>query len=314
MKILITGGAGFIGSNVVDLYLDAGHEVVVVDDLSTGTERNLNPQAVFYKLDIRSPELQDLLDQEKPDCVNHHAAQASVSVSVKDPLKDAKINLLGLINLLEGSARNEVSKVIFASSGGCVYGEVEGSPPKEETPLGASSPYGVSKIASEYYLQYYRQQYGLSYTVLRYANVYGPRQDPYGEAGVVAIFINTILSGRRPTINAARTIGDAGCTRDFVYVGDVARANLAALNTGDNEAINIGSGTETTIQHLYDLIAEEMGFAQKPRYGPPRPGDLFRNVLSYDKAEKILDWKPTADLRMGLGETVRYFATLKPPN
>ncbi len=307
MKILITGGAGFIASHVVDRTIQAGHEGVVVDDLSSGRRDHVHPDAGFYRIAIEDPGLREVFEQERPDVVNHHAAQASVSVSVKDPMLDARINVLGSVNLFEQCARFGVKKIIAISSGGCVYGDVDTFPISEQESFKSTSPYGTSKIAMEYYLQYYRKHYGIGVTVLRYANVYGPRQNPYGEAGVVAIFCKAILEGRAPTIFAAQEVGDEGCVRDYVYVGDVAQANFQALERGDGEAFNIGTGVATTVEGLYRTLSGVAGFKQEPQYGSLRPGDILKNLLIATKAGTGLGWTPTTTLEKGLRETFAYF-------
>ncbi len=312
MKILVTGGAGFIGSHVADSYIEAGHEVVVVDDLSTGKKENLNPKVRFYDIDISDDKLGVILSEERPDCVNHHAARASVSDSVKDPISDAKVNIIGFINLLEASVRAGVKEIIFASSGGCVYGEAAEIPIKEDSPfLAPASPYAASKIAGEFYLGYYNKHYGLGYTILRYSNVYGPRQDPYGEASVVAIFCMAMTSGESPAVNGAKYTGDEGCIRDFVYVKDVAKANLLVLGNGGKGAFNIGIDNGITIQDLWFKIADITDFEGKINYGPPRQGDLLKNVVSYNRAKSLLGWQPSVTVEEGLKETVEYFRSLK---
>jgi UDP-glucose 4-epimerase len=225
MKILVTGGAGFIGSHVVDAYLELGHEVVVVDNLSSGSIENLNPKAKFYKMDIRDSDIEDLFKNEKPDIVNHHAAQMDVRKSVEDPIYDADVNIIGSLNLLQNCIRYGVKKFIFASTGGAIYGEQDYFPADEEHPTRPLSPYGVAKLTVEKYLYFYKEVHGLNYVVLRYANIYGPRQNPHGEAGVVAIFTSKMLKGEQPVIN-----GDGFQTRDYTFVGDVVRANVLALN------------------------------------------------------------------------------------
>lgn len=307
MKIVVTGGAGFIGSHIVDACVSAGHEVVVLDDMSRGERRNLNPKARFYEVDVCDPTVRDIFVDERPDVLDHHAAQISVSDSVKDPMRDAQVNILGTINLLEAAVAAGTRKVIFASSGGAMYGEIEGAPADEETPRFPISPYAVSKIAGELYLGYYRRQHGLRYTSLRYANVYGPRQNPYGEAGVVAIFETAMLSGKAPRINAARRAGDSGCIRDYVYVDDVVRANLTALERGEDGVFNVATASGTTTADLYRLVAEAVEFRDPPEVGPPRPGDLLRSVLSYRKAGQVLGWRPETSLREGVRRTVEYF-------
>ena len=307
MKILITGGAGFIGSHIADACISAGHEVIVLDDLSRGDRRNLNPKARLYEMDICDPKIGDIFLSERPDILNHHAAQISVSDSVKDPAKDARINILGTINLLAAAVAAGTRKVVFASTGGAMYGEVAGDPADEETPRLPISPYAVSKISAEFYLGYYRRQHGLRYTTLRYANVYGPRQSPHGEAGVVAIFATAMLSGKRPRMFAARQMGDAGGIRDYVYVGDVVRANTIALERGDDDTFNIATALGTATAEVYRTVATAVEFRDPPEDAPPRPGDLLRSVISYRKAERILSWRPETSLQEGIRRTVEYF-------
>ncbi len=307
MKLLVTGGAGFIGSHLVDGLLKEGHKVVVVDDLSTGRLENLNPAAKFYRRDIRDPELEEIFREERPEVVNHHAAQASVKVSVDDPLKDAQVNILGSLNLLQNSLRYGVKKLIFASSGGAIYGEGGSDPHQEEEPLLPISPYAVSKASFEYYLRAFGQLQGLKHTILRYANVYGPRQDPFGEAGVVAIFSYRLLAGLSPQINAREEVGDQGCLRDYVFVNDVVKANLLSLSQGDDQTVNIGTGIGTTTQNLCERLIKIIGYQGEKEHLPSRPGDLKASVLSNRKAKEVLDWEPLTDLDAGLEVTVDFF-------
>lgn len=302
MKTLITGGAGFIGSHVADEMVKQGLDVAVVDDLSSGSKENLNAEAVFYEMDIASPKLHEVFEQERPDVVHHLAAQISVADSVRNPVKDAMINVVGSVNLLENCVRYGVKKIIFSSSGGTVYGATEQLPAVEDLPFSAMSPYGVTKICMEYYLPFYKAEHGLDYTVLRYANVYGPRQDPHGEAGVVAIFAQAMLSGKTPTIN-----GDGRYVRDYVYAGDVARANYLAVDRGPSDAFNIGTGESTDVNQLYAMIADAVGFHEKPLNGPHRAGDLRRNFLDVSKAARFLGWQPQVQLQQGLEQTVKFF-------
>ena len=263
MKILVTGGAGFIGSHVVDAYLAQGHDVVVVDNLSTGRKANLNPDATFYQADIRGSELEGIFAREEPQIVNHHAAQVDVRRSVADPIFDADVNVTGTLNLLECARHHGVEKVIYISTGGAVYGEPEYLPCDEAHPIRPLAPYGVSKHTVEHYLFLYRHNHGLPYTILRYPNVYGPRQDPYGEAGVVAIFTKQLLQGEQATI-----YGDGFQERDFVYVGDCAWANVLALTAGENDIYNLASGEGTTINALFALLKEITGSGRAAAYGP----------------------------------------------
>jgi UDP-glucose 4-epimerase len=313
MKILVTGGAGFIGSNVVDGYIAAGHEVLVVDNFFTGKPENLNPDARFFELDIRSGDASELIEREKPDVLNHHAAQISVPDSVSDPLLDADINLRGLLNLLESAVKNKVQRVIFISSGGAIYGEAAEFPTSEAYRPRPLSPYAVTKYASEHYLDYYRHQYGLQYVTLRYANIYGPRQVRHGEAGVVAIFMDNLLNGRPSTIYHFPD-DEKGMTRDYCFVDDVVRANLLALEKGAGEFFNIGTGKGTKTLHLYQAVyaacrqlqpavAQELA---NPGKGPARHGDLTRSVLVADKAKRVLGWSPQYELEQGIRRTLQW--------
>ncbi|UCF96097.1 MAG: NAD-dependent epimerase/dehydratase family protein [Spirochaetaceae bacterium] len=307
MKVLVTGGAGFIGSHVADTYLQAGHEVIIVDNLSTGSTRNIPKKAKFYLLDIGTQELDKVFALEKPEIVNHHAAQISVTVSTRDPMQDARINALGLLNLLGTSVRHSIKKFIFISTGGAIYGDTEVMPTPEEHPPQPISPYGIHKFLGEQYLRFYAAQYGLKYTVLRYANVYGPRQNPLGEAGVVSIFINTLLKGETPTVFAYPEEPE-GMLRDYVYVEDVAKANLLAADRGTGELINIGTAITTTTGALYQAISSFFSNSPEPKHGEARPGDLRRSCLDIRKANKILAWKPSVDLKEGLSRTVNFFS------
>ena len=307
MKVLITGGAGFIGSHVADAYVNAGHEVIIVDNLSTGSTKNMPKKAKFYLLDIGAQELDKVFELEKPEIVNHHAAQISVTVSTRDPIQDAKINALGLLNLLGTSMRHSIKKFIFISSGGAIYGDTEIMPTPEDHPSQPISPYGIHKHLGEQYLRFYAEQHGLKYTVLRYSNVYGPRQNPLGEAGVVSIFINSLLGGETPTVFSYPEEPD-GMLRDYVYVEDVARANLQAADKGVGQLINIGTGVTTTTGALYREISSLFKNPPEPKRGDARPGDLRRSCLDIGKAKRILAWSPSVDLHEGLSRTVKYFS------
>jgi len=311
LKILVTGGAGFIGSHVVDALLQEGHEVVVVDDLSSGKLDNLNPRATFYQLDITSPDLEEVFRRERPDVVNHHAAQMDVRRSVADPLFDARVNILGSLNLLEACRKFGTRRIIFASSGGAIYGEPDGGPVGEDQPLRPASPYGAAKLSVEQYLHVYGQISTIRSISLRYANVYGPRQDPHGEAGVVAIFIRRLLQKEPPVV-----YGDGEQTRDFVYVADVVEANLLALkallDTDDRRpgtlwAFNIGTGLETSVNGLLKLLMDTMGVEGVSLHRPPRPGEQRRSVLDCRRAERVLGWTPRVRLEEGLKRTVAWF-------
>ena len=313
MKILVTGGAGFIGSNVVDGYIDAGHEVLILDNLYTGKRSNVNPQARFYELDIRSPEAAEVIFKEQPDILNHHAAQMSVPVSVSDPGFDADVNIRGFLNLLEAAVKSGVKKVVFISSGGAIYGEADEYPTSESYIPKPLSPYAITKYSSEHYLAYYRHQYGMDYTTLRYANVYGPRQIPHGEAGVVAIFMNNLMEGNPSMLNHFPE-DDRGMVRDYCFVGDVVSANLAALNRGDGDFFNIGTGQGTKTGDLYETILNAMKETGRPvsekifemKKQLARPGDLKKSCLIIRKAADILAWKPKVQLNAGIRETLRW--------
>ena len=302
-KILVTGGAGFIGSHVVDLFVAQGYEVVVVDDLSTGRTSNLNPAAKFYQMDIRSPQLRDVFEAEKPDYVSHHAAQMDVRRSVAQPLFDADINILGSINLLEIAKDFEVKRFIYISTGGAVYGEPESLPCDESHPINPICQYGASKHTVEHYLYMYHVNYGLKYTVLRYPNVFGPRQDPHGEAGVVAIFTGKMLAGEPVTVN-----GDGEQTRDFVYVGDCAQANLLALTIDHEPGIyNLGWGRPTSINEITSVLVNVTGYKLPVQHGPAKIGETRHIYLDATKIKKDLGWAPTVTLEEGLEKTVAYF-------
>ena len=302
MRVLVTGGAGFIGSHVAEACVAAGHEVLVIDDLSSGKRENVAPGARFEQCDIRASRAAAVVESYRPQALFHLAAQMSVTRSVAEPTFDAEVNVLGLINLVEAGRRVGLEKVIFASSGGTVYGEVDSYPIVETAPTHPVCPYGVSKLSGEHYLFYYRRVFGLPYVALRYANVYGPRQDPHGEAGVVAIFAGRLLAGEPCTVN-----GDGRQTRDYVFVGDVVRANLAALRGDFCGAVNIGTGVETNVNDLYEIIKDHAGGPGRAVHAPPRDGELRRSVLSVALAEAVLRWKPLTRLSDGLAETVDFF-------
>jgi UDP-glucose 4-epimerase len=302
VRVLVTGGAGFIGSHVVDAYLAAGWDVAIVDTLATGLAENVDPRARLYQVDVASPAVAEVFEQERPEILNHHAAQASVAVSVKQPMEDFRVNALGAVNLLQHALRTGVRKVVYASTGGALYGEPERIPADEDHPVRPLSPYGASKFVGELYLGLYRRLWGLRSFILRYANVYGPRQDPHGEAGVVAIFAEAMLAGHAPTI-----FGDGGQTRDFVYVGDVARANLLATQTEAEGVVNIGTGVETSVNEIHRRVAVLTKHAAAPVHGPPREGDVYRIALDPTRAERALGWRPQVDLQTGLAQTAEWF-------
>lgn len=302
MKILVTGGAGFIASHVADAYIRDGHAVVVMDDLSTGRRENVNPGAQFIQMDIRDEKVRGVFEKERFDVVNHHAAQMDVRKSVADPLYDASINISGSLNLLENCRAFGVKKFLFASTGGAIYGEQDYFPADERHPVRPLSPYGISKLSIEKYLFFYERAHGLSHVILRYANVYGPRQNPHGEAGVVAIFTTRMLEAKQPVIN-----GDGRQTRDYVYVGDVVTANVQALSQKGSDIFNIGTGVETDVNTLFAQLRKLTNSSCRDDHGPAKKGEQQRSVLDSLKAREILGWKPRTDLRTGLEQTVGYF-------
>ena len=301
MKVVATGGAGFIGSHLVDALVDRGDEVIVVDDLSSGSKRHIHPDAEFHQLDIRSRQAAELIRRRRPDAVAHHAAQMSVSRSVREPQFDADVNLMGALNLLE-AAREVGARFVFASTGGALYGDADILPTPESYPAWPVSPYGVSKLAFEHYLHCYAVQHGLSYTALRYANVYGPRQNPHGEAGVIAIFCLRLLAEEEPIVN-----GDGKQTRDFVYVSDVVRAHLAALDSDVIGHFNVGTGRQADVNTVFEMIAERLGTSLGKRHGPPRPGDQRTSALDWTLIRERLGWRPQVSLEEGLTETAEWF-------
>lgn len=302
MKIMITGGAGFIGSHIADVLIEKGHDIVIVDDLSNGKRENINPRAAFYPISILDRDLAGTFRKERPEVVIHHAAQISVRDSVKDPLRDMEINIKGSLLLLGLCKDCRVKKIIFSSTGGALYGEQDYFPADENHPMRPLSPYAIAKLSVEKYLFFYFTTHRLPYTALRYANVYGPRQDPFGEAGVVAIFSQKILKGEQPVIN-----GDGNQTRDFVYVGDVARANLLALEHQVTGEINIGTGIETSINTIFNEIRSLLAPGTPEVHGPAMPGEQLRSVLSCKKAQAMLGWEPAMPLTQGLKHTVEFF-------
>ena len=306
MKIAVTGGAGFIASHIVDKYINLGHEVVIIDNLSTGKIENINPKAKFINIDVTSPEIPNIFAYEKFDVLNHHAAQMDVRVSVKDPVFDATTNIIGGINLFESAKNTGVKKIIFASSGGTVYGDQTVFPADETHPTNPISPYGIAKLTSEKYLYYYKEIWGVNYVALRYANIYGPRQNPHGEAGVVAIFAQKMLSGENPMIN-----GDGKNTRDYVYVEDVARANVLALSNEMNGYFNIGTAIENDVNYIFNTIKEFTNSNSPEIHGEAKAGEQQRSVLAYDKIFKMHGWEPKLDFYTGLKQTVEWFKTRK---
>jgi UDP-glucose 4-epimerase len=302
MKIAITGGAGFIASQIAEAYLAAGHEVIVIDDLSTGKRANVPSAAKFFHADIRSPEVAEIFQSERPQVLSHHAAQLDVRRSVADPGFDAEVNVIGTLNLLEAARKSGVERVLFASSGGAVYGEQLQFPATESHPHHPISPYGITKSTGEHYLAFYHTVRGIPYIALRYSNVFGPRQDPHGEAGVVAIFSQKLLSGEAPTI-----YGDGAQTRDYVFVGDVVRANVAALESDYVGAVNIGTGIETSVNDLCEHMRAITGCPHPAKHAPARAGEQLRSVVSIERARSVLRWRPEVTLEEGLRRTIDFF-------
>lgn len=304
MRCLVTGGAGFIGSHVVDALLDAGHEVLAIDNFATGKRGNLNPAAAFEEVDLVTGDVETIFRRFRPEIVNHHAAQASVGGSTKDALGDARVNVIGTVRLLEAARSTGVRKVVYAQTGGAMYGAPLYVPVDEAHPIAPLSPYAVSKTAAEQYLRVYEHLYGLAWTSLRYANIYGPRQDPHGEAGVVAIFTSRMLAGEAPTI-----FGSGTDDRDYVYVADIARANLLAMDRADGRALNIGTGVGTNVLTIWDELARLAEFKGERVHGAPRAGDVPSMRLSAALAEAQLDWRPQITFPDGLRRTVEWFVS-----
>ncbi len=308
MKILVTGGAGFIGSHTVDALVASGqHQVSIIDNLSAGKRHQINPKARFHELDLRDADaVKRVIEAETPEVIVHLAAQMDVRRSVADPPYDAQVNVVGFLNLMESARQHGLRRVIFSSTGGAIYGEQETFPASEDHSLHPVSPYGVAKLATEAYLFFYKVQYGIDYTALRYGNVYGPRQDPHGEAGVVAIFCGKMLQGQPCTI-----FGDGKQTRDYVFVGDVVRANIAAANSNVSGAINVGTGIETNVNDLYHTLGTVADVTRAPEYAPARPGEQSRSVISPARAGELLNWRPQVELADGLDQTFTYFKDRK---
>lgn len=306
MKILVTGGAGFIGSHVVDKYVEEGHDVVVIDNLATGDKKNINPKAIFYNCDITSSELLTIFEKEKPDVVNHHAAQMNVRRSIEDPMYDAQVNILGLLNVLSCAAKIKIKRFIFISSGGAIYGDAPIIPTSEETTAMPLSPYGLAKYTGERYVELAAQEHRFMYTILRYANVYGPRQNPKGEAGVIAIFINKMLSGEKTTI-----FGDGKQTRDYVYVADIVAVNNRALTVEISGIFNIGTEKEVSVLEIHKMLQEILSTTEKPYFTEKRLGEVFRGALSCRAAQSALGWKAAISLKEGIEKTVQWFKEQK---
>jgi len=304
MKILVTGGAGFIASHITDAYVAEGHEVVVVDDLSSGVRKNVNANATFVKMDIRDPKIETLFRDERFDVLNHHAAQMDVRRSVADPQFDASVNVLGGLNLFENAQKYGVKKIIFSSTGGAIYGEQDYFPADEMHPLRPLSPYGITKLCTEKYLFYYKAVHNIDHVILRYANVYGPRQNPHGEAGVIAIFASRLVKKEQPVIN-----GDGKQTRDYVYVGDVVRASLIALRCDGSHIYNIGTGVENDVNFLFRTLRDHLNPDCPEQHGPAKMGEQLRSVISSELILREHDWKPSMPLADGLRRTADHFKT-----
>ena len=301
-KVLVTGGAGFIGSHLVDRLLELEYKVVVMDNLSTGKIKNLDSAAVFHHTDITQPAMGDIIQRERPDLVFHMAAQTSVTQSTKDPIKDADSNVLGTLRLIEASRRVGVEKVIYSCTGGALYGDPETIPCPDDAPIAPISPYGMSKWVSEQYLHFYYRLYRLNFTSLRYGNVYGPRQDPHGEAGVVSVFTQAMLEGKQP-----RIFGDGAQERDFVAVSDVVDANIAAIYHGDGKSMNISTGEATSVNRIFELLQDITGYKWDALHAPNRAGEVYQISLDPSNAEQELGWSPKITLKEGLQMTVDYF-------
>lgn len=297
---MVTGGCGFIGSHIVDAYVEKGHDVVVIDNLSTGNIKNLNPRAKFYQEDINS-DLDKIFSMEKLELINHHAAQINVRTSVDDPMYDVRVNVLGTVNLLHFASKYGIKRFVYASSGGAVYGEPERYPINEGAPRNPLSPYGASKVAAEHYIITFARLYGVDYVILRYSNVYGPRQIIKSEAGVISIFINCIVRNEPCSI-----YGDGKQIRDYVYVGDVVAANVLALDCAPN-IFNIGTNVETSVNDLIDIFSEILNKEVAHQHAEPRPGEVQRNVLDCRHALSEIKWQPKTQLRDGIAKTFEHF-------
>lgn len=299
-KILVTGGAGFIGSHLVNAYIGQGHQVVVIDDLSTGKKENLNPTATFYNADIRNLEqIKEIFLKEKPQIVNHHAAIAEVVKSLRDPRPTLEVNLLGTTNILVAGGEVSIEKILFASSGGTVYGHIYNQA-KETDETKPVSPYGLSKLLGEECLKFYANHYGFDYLIFRYPNIYGPRQNPKGEAGVIAIFCDLIKNNQRPTI-----FGDGNKTREYVYIDDIVNANTIGLTKANREIINLGWGEPTKDREIFDAIANALNFKEEPIFAPHRKGEAFSVHLNTEKSAQILGWKPNIKIKEGIEKYLR---------
>ncbi len=306
IKCIVTGGGGFIGSHLVNKLLEQGYKVAIIDNLSTGRKENINPKADFYNINIQDSKISEIFNKVKPDIVFHYAAQINVRKSVDDPIESAKINILGSLNILENCKNFKVRKIIFASTGGAIYGEAKTIPTPEDYPPKPVSPYGIEKLIFEHYLSFYKKEYGLDYLILRFANVYGPRQNSKGEAGVIAIFCDKMIAGEQPIIN-----GNGTQTRDFVFVDDVISANMLAIEKNENGIFNIGTGIETNINDIFRKFKGLFHVEIKEIYAPKKQGEQKRSCLDFKKAKVTLGWQPKYDLNKGLKETQEWFKNHK---
>lgn len=302
MKIMVTGGAGFIASHIVDAYIADGHDVVILDNMSSGKKENINAKAKFYNIDICDAEIEKIFETEQPEILNHHAAQIDIRKSVEDPAYDCRVNVQGFLRLMEAARKNRVQKIIFASSGGAIYGEQECFPAYEDHTINPVSPYGVAKFTCEKYLHYYYAQYGISYIAFRYANIYGPRQNPHGEAGVVAIFINNILNRVQSIIN-----GEGTQTRDYVYVDDVVELNRYAVGSNSTGCYNVGTGIEADVNTIFDNLCEIMKNDVPAIHGSMKPGEQLRSSINSKKIVEQFNFQPRTKLMYGLRKTVEWF-------
>lgn len=303
MKILVTGGAGFIASHIVDSYILEGHHVIIFDDLSTGIKKNINPKAEFHEVDIRSQQAFEKLVEIQPEIINHHAAQVDLRKSVENPLEDASINILGLLNLMQAAVKSQsVKKTIFASTGGAIYGDADTIPTQEDYPAWPVSPYGIAKLTCEHYLYYYQKTFNIPFVSLRYGNVYGPRQNPHGEAGVVAIFARKMLDGEQVIIN-----GNGKQTRDFVFVADVVEANRLVIRNQFSGIFNIGTGEETDVNDIFFHLSKILGSSNKAKYGPEKKGEQKRSALECSKAKEVFSWEAHTSIEEGIKKTAEFF-------
>ncbi len=306
MNILVTGGAGFIASHIVNAYIKAGHRVAVLDDLSTGKREFVDPEATFYHMDVGADAVEEILEKEKINVISHHAAQMSVQVSVKNPVADANSNIIGTLQLIQKAVKFQINKFIFASTGGALYGEQDFFPANEELPCEPESPYGISKMCVEHYLRYFSKNSDLQPLIFRYSNIFGPRQNPHGEAGVIGIFCHRLNQGKPPVIN-----GSGEQTRDYLYIDDLVRANLIALSPDCSGTYNLGTGREISVNELTKSLIRLSGSDIKPQFGPEKTGEQKRSVLDADKFRKKFQWKPECSFEEGLKKTMGYFSSEK---